>query len=107
MRKTENRSINTRNSANKSENEQERTEYLIMPEEFQNLPDLTAYCKIAGVGVSMVEIPHFFLKIKHEPFVKREFESIYQKKAIELQQDEIEPTENDKADEVKVKFMKM
>ncbi len=107
MRKTENRSINTRNSANKSENEQERTEYLIMPEEFQNLPDLTACCKIAGVGVSMVEIPHLFLKVKHEPFVKREFESIYQKKAIELQQDEIEPTENDKADEVKVKFMKM
>lgn len=57
----------------KSESEQEKTERLVMPVEFQALPDLTAIANIAGFGVSKITVPPVFFKERHPPFVMRDF----------------------------------
>lgn len=57
----------------KSESEQEKTERLVMPVEFQALPDLQAIANIAGFGVSKITVPPIFYKERHPNFVMREF----------------------------------
>ena len=57
----------------KSESEQEKTERLFMPVEFQALPDLTAIANIAGFGVSKITVPPIFFKERYPNFVMRSF----------------------------------
>jgi type IV secretory pathway TraG/TraD family ATPase VirD4 len=57
----------------KSESEQEKIERLVMPAEFQALPDLTAIANIAGFGVSKITVPPIFFKERHPNFVMRDF----------------------------------
>lgn len=57
----------------KSVNEQERTERLIMPVEFQGLPDLTAIINIANFGISKIAVPPQFYRERHPSFQKRDF----------------------------------
>ena len=57
----------------KSESEQEKTERLLLPVEFQALPDLTAIANIAGFGVSKITVPPVFFKERHQNFVMRSF----------------------------------
>jgi type IV secretory pathway TraG/TraD family ATPase VirD4 len=57
----------------KSVSEQEKTERLILPTEFQTLPDLYAFINIAGYGVSRIEIPAVFYRERHPNFVMRDF----------------------------------
>ena len=57
----------------KSESEQEKTERLLLPVEFQALPDLTAIANIAGFGVSKITVPPVFFKERHPNFVMRDF----------------------------------
>lgn len=60
----------------KSINEQEKLERLILPTEFQSLPDLHAIVNIAGFGISKIQIPAIFYPEKHDSFVLREFASM-------------------------------
>jgi len=60
----------------RSENEQERTERLVMPVEFQGLKDLEAVVNIAGFGVSKITVPPIFYEERHPNFVLRKFEDI-------------------------------
>ncbi|MPL69285.1 hypothetical protein SDC9_15022 [bioreactor metagenome] len=62
----------------KSISEQEKTERLIMPAEFQSLPVRNAIINIAGYGVSKIEVPELYYKKRHPEFVMREFEEIEQ-----------------------------
>ena len=57
----------------KSISEHEKTERLILPTEFQSLPDLTAIINIAGYGVSQITIPALFYKEQYPSFVMRDF----------------------------------
>lgn len=69
----------------KSESEQEKTERLFMPVEFQALPDLTAIANIAGFGVSKITVPPVFFKERHQNFVMRSFPDLIgpEKQAID------------------------
>ena len=57
----------------KSMSEQEKTERLIMPTEFQFLQDLHAYINIAGFGVSQIIVPKVFFQERNPPFIMRQF----------------------------------
>lgn len=62
----------------RSESDQEKTERLLMPVEFQMLQDLEAVINIAGFGVSKINIPPIFYKEKRLNFEAREFKSLGQ-----------------------------
>ncbi|VBB08460.1 Hypothetical protein LUCI_3732 [Lucifera butyrica] len=57
----------------KSFSEQERTERLIIPTEFQTQEDLEAIINIANFGISHIEVPRIFYKDRYPHFVMREF----------------------------------
>lgn len=57
----------------KSMNESEKTERLIMPTEFQNLPDLTAIINVANYGISKITIPPKFYPERNKGFIMRDF----------------------------------
>jgi type IV secretory pathway TraG/TraD family ATPase VirD4 len=78
-RKAENHSINVReDTANKSNNEQEHTEYLVMPEELQQLPIGTAYCRISGANITKLKIPQEYMENKNPAFIPRKFASLFE-----------------------------
>ena len=60
----------------KTLSEHEQNERLILPTEFQDLPDLTAIITIAGFGISKIEIPAIFFPKQHPNFMMREFEEM-------------------------------
>ena len=60
----------------RSENEQEKTERLIMPVEFQGLKNFEAILNIAGFGVSQITIPQKFYAERNPNFVLREFQAL-------------------------------
>ena len=62
----------------KSWAEQEKTERLVIPTEFQTLPDLTAIVNIANFGVSKIEVPRIFYKKRYEGFIMKDFPNIGQ-----------------------------
>ncbi len=53
--------------------EQEKLEKIILPTEFQNLPDFDAYLKIANYGLTRMKTPREFLPKIDEEFVPRDF----------------------------------
>ncbi|SFL43943.1 type IV secretory system conjugative DNA transfer family protein [Pelosinus propionicus] len=57
----------------KSISEQDKTERLILPTEFQALPDLHAIVNIAGFGISKITIPALFYPEQHPNFIMRDF----------------------------------
>lgn len=60
----------------KSISEQEKIERLILPTEFQSLPDLHAIINIAGYGVSSIAIPPLFYKEQYPSFLMRDFTAL-------------------------------
>lgn len=60
----------------RSESDQEKTERLVMPVEFQSLQDLQAIVNIAGFGVATLNIPKVFFKETNESFIMRDFKDI-------------------------------
>lgn len=60
----------------RSESDQEKTERLVMPVEFQTLQDLEAVANIAGYGVAKINIPKIFFKEKNESFIMRNFRNV-------------------------------
>lgn len=60
----------------RSENEQEKTERLIMPVEFQGLKNFEAILNIAGFGVAQIMIPQKFYAERNPNFVLREFQML-------------------------------
>ena len=53
--------------------EQEKLEKVILPTEFQNLPDFHTYLKIANYGVSRMKTARKFLPSATEEFIQRDF----------------------------------
>ncbi|WP_196600377.1 type IV secretory system conjugative DNA transfer family protein [Pectinatus frisingensis] len=87
-RKAENHSISIEDSrTNKSNSEQEHTEYLVMPEELQQLDVGTAYCRISGSSISKIKIPQKYMSDKNEAFVPRVFSSLFNEQNIEENKD--------------------
>jgi len=72
----------------KSISEQDKTERLILPTEFQSLPDLQAVVNIAGFGISKINIPALFYREQHPNFVMRDFSPLIvsESTTAELQQ---------------------
>ena len=56
-----------------SMSEQEKLEKIILPTEFQSLPDFHAYLKIANCGLTRMETPRKFLPVINDEFVARDF----------------------------------
>lgn len=56
-----------------SMSEQEKLEKIILPTEFQSLPDFHAYLKIANCGLTRMETPRKFLPRVTDEFVQRDF----------------------------------
>ena len=56
-----------------SMSEQEKLEKIILPTEFQSLPDFHAYLKIANYGLTRMETPQKFLPVVNDEFVARDF----------------------------------
>jgi hypothetical protein len=56
-----------------SMSEQEKLEKIILPTEFQSLPDFHAYLKIANCGLTRMETPRKFLPRINDEFVPRDF----------------------------------
>ncbi len=56
-----------------SMSEQEKLEKIILPTEFQSLPDFHAYLKIANYGLTRMETRRKFLPMTGEEFVPRDF----------------------------------
>jgi len=54
--------------------EQEKTERLLLPTEFQSIPNLEAVVKISNFGVSRLKIPKVFYPTTQEYFIMRSFE---------------------------------
>lgn len=78
-RRAENRNINVKeDTANKSNNEQEHTEYLVMPEELQQLPVGEAYCRISGSNIARLKIPQKYMENQNEAFIPRKFASLFE-----------------------------
>jgi len=53
--------------------EQEKLEKVILPTEFQSLPDFHTYLKIANYGISKMETQKIFLPTEKEEFLQRDF----------------------------------
>lgn len=53
--------------------EQEKLEKIILPTEFQSLPDFHTYLKIANYGVTHMKTKRKFLKTKSKEFAQRNF----------------------------------
>jgi type IV secretory pathway TraG/TraD family ATPase VirD4 len=60
----------------RSENDQEKTERLVMPVEFQALNDLEAIVNIAGYGIAQISIPRIFYPEKNTSFILRRFKDL-------------------------------
>ena len=56
-----------------SMSEQEKLEKIILPTEFQSLPDFNAYLKIANYGLTKMKTPPKFLPLIGEEFAPRDF----------------------------------
>src|SRR5205809_6753021 len=56
-----------------SMSEQEKLEKIILPTEFQSLPDFHAYLKIANYGLTRMETSRKFLPVVNDEFVPRDF----------------------------------
>jgi type IV secretory pathway TraG/TraD family ATPase VirD4 len=56
-----------------SMSEQEKLEKIILPTEFQSLPDFHAYLKIANYGLTKMKMPRKFLPLVSEEFTPRDF----------------------------------
>ena len=56
-----------------SMSDQEKLEKVILPTEFQNLPNFHAYLKIANYGLTKVVIPRKYLRARHPEFLQRDF----------------------------------
>ena len=56
-----------------SMSEQEKLEKIILPTEFQSLPDFHAYLKIANYGLTRMETPRKFLPKVNKEFDPRDF----------------------------------
>lgn len=54
--------------------EQEKTERLLLPTEFQSIPNLEAVIKISNFGVSRLKIPKVFYPVNQEYFMMKLFE---------------------------------
>jgi type IV secretory pathway TraG/TraD family ATPase VirD4 len=54
--------------------EQEKTERLLLPTEFQSIPNLEAVIKVSNFGVSRLKIPHVFYPVNQEYFMMKSFE---------------------------------
>lgn len=109
-RKTQSHNINAKESDNEGINEQNTTEDLIMPSELLNLPDLTAFCRVANVGITQIVLPKIFYPVKNKPFQKRTFASIYSIQQVETTNTAaVVEANNEVIAEVKpaVKFKKM
>ncbi|MCI0723165.1 MAG: type IV secretion system DNA-binding domain-containing protein [Acidobacteria bacterium] len=53
--------------------DQEKLEKIVLPTEFQSLPDFHAYLKVANYGLTRMETPRKFLPLVREEFVPRNF----------------------------------
>jgi len=53
--------------------EQEKLEKIILPTEFQSLPDFCTYLKIANYGTAYMETRREFMEAKTEEFIQRSF----------------------------------
>lgn len=60
----------------RSESDQEKTERLIMPVEFQALNDLEAIVNIAGYGIAQISIPPIFYPERNVSFQLRRFKDL-------------------------------
>ena len=79
----------------RSENEQDRTERLIMPVEFQSLQNFEAVINIAGFGVSKIMIPQKFYEERNANFVQREFQALGELQGpVKTAQAVVNPLEN-------------
>src|SRR4030095_1303995 len=56
-----------------SMNDQEKLEKVILPTEFQTLPNFHAYLKIAHYGLTKVVVPKKYLPVRHPEFIQRDF----------------------------------
>jgi type IV secretory pathway TraG/TraD family ATPase VirD4 len=54
--------------------EQEKLEKIILPTEFQSLPDFHTYLKIANYGTARMETRRNFLELKTAEFIQRNFD---------------------------------
>jgi type IV secretory pathway TraG/TraD family ATPase VirD4 len=57
-----------------SMSEQEKLEKIILPTEFQSLPDFHSYLKIANYGLTRMKTPQQFLPLISEEFAPRDFD---------------------------------
>lgn len=57
----------------KSYSEQEKTERIFLPSEFQSLPNLEAIIKVANFGMARLSVPKIFLPTTHQHFVMKDF----------------------------------
>ena len=57
----------------RSISDQEKTERLILPTEFQEQVDLRAIINIANFGISSIDVPPIFYKERHPNFILRNF----------------------------------
>jgi len=53
--------------------EQEKLEKIVLPTEFQSLPDFHTYLKIANYGIARMETQRKFMKTKTAEFIQRDF----------------------------------
>ncbi|MBP2658650.1 MAG: hypothetical protein H6Q69_1682 [Firmicutes bacterium] len=84
-RRNQSHTLNARESDNQGISEQNTTEDLVMPAELVNLPDLTAYCRIANVGIAKITLPKKFYPVIAEPFIQRQFTSIFTNQSVETE----------------------
>lgn len=83
----------------KTFSDQEKTERLIMPTEFQMQNDLEAIINIANFGISKLVIPPVFYKERHPNFILRTFPEVIVNPTIEIGKEESPSTEvEEKAD---------
>lgn len=87
----------------KTLSEHEKNERLILPTEFQKLPDLTAIINIAGYGISQIDIPPVFYPKCNPAFIMRQFEPILSENITEIDQniESIEPQNKNRFEKIK------
>jgi type IV secretory pathway TraG/TraD family ATPase VirD4 len=78
----------------KSFSEHEKSERLILPTQFQDLPDLTAIINIASFGISEIEVPPIFYPKINPQFIMRKFQSMELENEYEVA-DAVEMIQND------------
>lgn len=87
----------------KSISDQEKTERLILPTEFQELIDLRAIINIANFGIASIDVPPLYYTEVHPNFILRQFSETIEEPQAEKIEQELEAQEEQKKSKKAIK----